>query len=248
MALATLLAAANCGLIAHDGDHGKATSYQSINFQHFHAVPTYVKKEDSHLLKHPLPAGHTGAKVEVHHGGKHDHGYAIADSHSTYHGHGGDEGGHDFGGHGLEGHDLGGHGFEGHDLGGHGGHDLGGQGGHDLGGHGLEGHDLGGHGGHDLGGHGGHDLGGHGLEGHGGHGFEGHALEGHAAGGHDLGGHGSEGHGLESHGQGGGHEIDYHQLQAALASHGDHGHGHGGSGGEGHGFSHGSGLGLGHYH
>lgn len=44
--------------------------------QHFHAVPTYIKKEDKHLLEHPLPAGKTITKVEIQHGDKHDPGYA----------------------------------------------------------------------------------------------------------------------------------------------------------------------------
>lgn len=96
------LAVANAGLISHDG-FGKATSYQNIEFHHFHAAPTYVKKEDSHLLKHPLPAGKSQAKLEVHHGDKHDHGYAFAQAHSDVHGLG--IGGHDFG---LGGHEEGG--------------------------------------------------------------------------------------------------------------------------------------------
>lgn len=34
-------------------------------------MPTYIKKEDKHLLEHPLPAGKTVSKVEIHHGDKH---------------------------------------------------------------------------------------------------------------------------------------------------------------------------------
>lgn len=59
-----------------DGSPGKATSYQNIHIQHFHAVPTYIKKEHKHLLEHPLPAGQTDLKVEIHHGHKQDPGYA----------------------------------------------------------------------------------------------------------------------------------------------------------------------------
>lgn len=69
-----LLSLCACGIIHHDLDieHGaKATSYQSIHFQHFHPVPTYIKKEDKHLFEHPLPAGKTVSKVEIHHGDKH---------------------------------------------------------------------------------------------------------------------------------------------------------------------------------
>lgn len=71
------------------GDHvshnEKATSYQSIHMEHYHAVPTYLKKEDKHLVDHPISLGKTSAKVEVHHGDKHDPGYALTDVHSGLH-------------------------------------------------------------------------------------------------------------------------------------------------------------------
>lgn len=90
------MAGSQAGLIKHEQDHdAKATSYQTIEFEHFHAVPTYVKKEDAQLLKHPIPAGKSSSKVEIHHGGKHDHGYAIASLESDAHlwgGHGGGDG------------------------------------------------------------------------------------------------------------------------------------------------------------
>lgn len=85
-----LITYAHCIYITHDvngdGSPGKATSYQNIHIQHFHAVPTYIKKEDKHLLEHPLPAGQTAVKFEIHHGDKQDPGYAYVsdddDSHA----------------------------------------------------------------------------------------------------------------------------------------------------------------------
>ena len=68
--------------------HERATSYQNIHIEHFHPVPTYVKKEDVHLLKHPISLGTSSSKVEVHHGDKHDHGYGFATSDNNIHGHG----------------------------------------------------------------------------------------------------------------------------------------------------------------
>lgn len=50
--------------------------------EHFHAVPTYIKKEDKQLLEHPISLGKTASKVEVHHGDKHDPGYALTDVHN----------------------------------------------------------------------------------------------------------------------------------------------------------------------
>ncbi|XP_068630707.1 uncharacterized protein [Battus philenor] len=41
----------------HQIQHEHAKSHQSIKFEHFHPVPVYVKKEHSHLLKHPLEKG-----------------------------------------------------------------------------------------------------------------------------------------------------------------------------------------------
>lgn len=51
--------------------------------EHFHAVPTYIKKEYKHLLEHPVPSGKSSSKVEIHHGGKHDSGYALVDTHNN---------------------------------------------------------------------------------------------------------------------------------------------------------------------
>lgn len=65
--------------------------------EHFHAVPTYIKKEYKHLLEHPIPAGKSSSKLEIHHGNKHDHGYALVNSHNSAHGSGHDDAG--YGGH-----------------------------------------------------------------------------------------------------------------------------------------------------
>lgn len=62
------------GLIDH---HEKATSYQSFHMEHFHPVPTFIKKEHLKLLEHPISIGKTSNKIEIHHGDKHDPGYAI---------------------------------------------------------------------------------------------------------------------------------------------------------------------------
>ncbi|KAB0799485.1 hypothetical protein PPYR_07365 [Photinus pyralis] len=86
--LAGLFCIGESGLITHHGStddqhSSKATSYQSFHMEHFHAVPTYIKKEYIHLLDHPVSVGKTASNVEVHHGAAHDHGYAIAENHDT---------------------------------------------------------------------------------------------------------------------------------------------------------------------
>ncbi|XP_019870068.1 uncharacterized protein LOC109598603 [Aethina tumida] len=78
--LATLLVTVFGGHIQHSD---KATSYQNFEIEHHHAVPTYVKGEDAQFLHHPVSKGRTASKVEVHHGDKHDHGYAITDVESN---------------------------------------------------------------------------------------------------------------------------------------------------------------------
>ncbi|KAK5643374.1 hypothetical protein RI129_007219 [Pyrocoelia pectoralis] len=86
--LAGLVCIGECGLITHNengADHhsAKATSYQSFHMEHFHAVPTYIKKEFNHLLEQPLSVGKTESNVEVQHGEKYDH--AIANNHNSVH-------------------------------------------------------------------------------------------------------------------------------------------------------------------
>ncbi|RZC33402.1 hypothetical protein BDFB_003646 [Asbolus verrucosus] len=97
MKLLVLLASlclAHCGVISQDTinhgieHHERATSYQNIHIEHFHPVPTYIKKEDSHLLQHPISLGTSSSKVEIHHGDKHDHGYALASAENHLHGQG----------------------------------------------------------------------------------------------------------------------------------------------------------------
>lgn len=83
--LVSLFAAINCGVIHQEVEHGKATSYQSIKFEHFHAVPTYIKKEHQHLLEHPVAVGESSSDVKIHHGDKHDHGYAVTNVNSNLH-------------------------------------------------------------------------------------------------------------------------------------------------------------------
>ncbi|KAJ2951781.1 hypothetical protein O0L34_g13946 [Tuta absoluta] len=60
----------------HHVEHEHAKSHQSIQFEHFHPVPVYVKKEHSHLLHHPLEKGKSEhnlkqihPETEHHHGG-----------------------------------------------------------------------------------------------------------------------------------------------------------------------------------
>ncbi|CAH1370563.1 hypothetical protein MTP99_012125 [Tenebrio molitor] len=89
--LLTLACLAHGGVISHDAGidhHERATSYQNIHIEHFHPVPTYIRKEDKHLLEHPISLGTSSSKVEVHHGDKHDHGYAFASAENNAHGHG----------------------------------------------------------------------------------------------------------------------------------------------------------------
>lgn len=129
-------------LIGETGHHHKivhehAKSHQSIKFEHFHPVPVYVKKEYSHLLKHPLESGKSGQDLkQIHPETEHSHGGGLVlkdERHNTDHhfggqGHGGfEQGSFEHGGfeHGaLEqgGQDLGGYehlaeGFEGHEGG-----------------------------------------------------------------------------------------------------------------------------------
>lgn len=49
----------------HKVDHEHATSHQSFKIHHFHPVPVYVKKEDQHLLKHPIEIGGVDHKLKV---------------------------------------------------------------------------------------------------------------------------------------------------------------------------------------
>ncbi|CAH0561328.1 unnamed protein product [Brassicogethes aeneus] len=69
------LGLACAGLIHHSE---KATSYQNVEMVHNHAVPTYIKNEDQQYLHHPVAKGKTTSKLQIHHGDKHDHGYAVA--------------------------------------------------------------------------------------------------------------------------------------------------------------------------
>lgn len=68
------------GLIGESGHHHQvqhehAKSHQSIKFEHFHPVPVYVKKEHSHLLKHPLEKGHSEQNLkQIHPETQHSHG------------------------------------------------------------------------------------------------------------------------------------------------------------------------------
>lgn len=49
----------------HKVEHDHATSHQSFKIHHFHPVPVYVKKEDQHLLKHPIEVGGVHHKLKV---------------------------------------------------------------------------------------------------------------------------------------------------------------------------------------
>lgn len=51
----------------HHVQHEHAKSHQSIKFEHFHPVPVYVKKEHSHLLKHPLEKGKSEHNLKLIH-------------------------------------------------------------------------------------------------------------------------------------------------------------------------------------
>lgn len=59
----------------HHVQHEHAKSHQSIKFEHFHPVPVYVKKEHSHLLKHPLEKGKSEHNLKlIHPETEHKHG------------------------------------------------------------------------------------------------------------------------------------------------------------------------------
>lgn len=59
----------------HQVQHEHAKSHQSIKFEHFHPVPVYVKKEHSHLLKHPLEKGTSEQNLkQIHPETQHSHG------------------------------------------------------------------------------------------------------------------------------------------------------------------------------
>ncbi|XP_032518112.2 uncharacterized protein LOC116770655 [Danaus plexippus] len=59
----------------HQVEHEHAKSHQSIKFEHFHPVPVYVKKEHSHLLKHPLEKGKSEQNLkQIHPETQHSHG------------------------------------------------------------------------------------------------------------------------------------------------------------------------------
>lgn len=60
---------------SHQIQHEHAKSHQSIKFEHFHPVPVYVKKEHSHLLKHPLEKGTSEQNLkQIHPEAQHNHG------------------------------------------------------------------------------------------------------------------------------------------------------------------------------
>lgn len=62
----------------HEVQHEHAKSHQSVKLEHFHPVPVYVKKEHSHLLKHPLEKGHSAHNLkQVHPKTEHHHGYGL---------------------------------------------------------------------------------------------------------------------------------------------------------------------------
>ncbi|XP_055694999.1 probable zinc transporter protein DDB_G0282067 [Lutzomyia longipalpis] len=86
-------------------DHKHATSHQSFKVHHFHAVPVYIKKEDQHLLKHPVEVSGVKHKLKVlHPETEHSHGHGLTlENHSEfedktlggYHGGGFSHGGHE---------------------------------------------------------------------------------------------------------------------------------------------------------
>lgn len=98
----------------HHIEHEHAKSHQSIKFEHFHPVPVYVKKEHSHLLKHPLEKGKSEQSLKlIHPEHHHSHGGGLVledDRHDTEQylaglGHGGfEQGGYEHVG-GLEGYE-----------------------------------------------------------------------------------------------------------------------------------------------
>ncbi|KAG6440950.1 histidine-rich glycoprotein [Manduca sexta] len=73
----------------HQVEHEHAKSHQSIKFEHFHPVPVYVKKEHSHLLKHPLEKGKSEQNLKlIHPEAQHSHGGGLVledDRHDTEH-------------------------------------------------------------------------------------------------------------------------------------------------------------------
>lgn len=73
----------------HQIEHEHAKSHQSIKFEHFHPVPVYVKKEHSHLLKHPLEKGKSEQNLKlIHPEAQHSHGGGLVledDRHNTEH-------------------------------------------------------------------------------------------------------------------------------------------------------------------
>ncbi|GAB0089746.1 histidine-rich glycoprotein [Sergentomyia squamirostris] len=80
----------------HEIEHKHATSHQSFKVHHYHPVPVYVKKEDQHLLKHPVEISGVKHKLKVlHPETQHSHGHGLTlENHSefedkTLHGHGG---------------------------------------------------------------------------------------------------------------------------------------------------------------
>ncbi|XP_077292955.1 uncharacterized protein LOC143915983 [Arctopsyche grandis] len=62
----------------HEVQHEHAKSHQSVKLEHFHPVPVYIKKEHSHLLKHPLSKGKSGHGIKLlHPKTEHQHGYGL---------------------------------------------------------------------------------------------------------------------------------------------------------------------------
>lgn len=86
----------------HQVEHEHAKSHQSIKFEHFHPVPVYVKKEHSHLLKHPLEKGKSEQNLKlIHPETEHKHGGGLVledDRHSSDHASALEHGGFEHGG------------------------------------------------------------------------------------------------------------------------------------------------------
>ncbi|XP_045499970.1 glycine-rich cell wall structural protein [Colias croceus] len=62
----------------HQIQHEHAKSHQSIKFEHFHPVPVYIKKEHSHLLKHPLEKGQSESNLkQIHPETQQAHGHGL---------------------------------------------------------------------------------------------------------------------------------------------------------------------------
>lgn len=100
----------------HEIEHKHATSHQSFKFHHYHAVPTYIKKEDQEFVKHPVEVSGVKHNLKiVHPETEHHHGHGLTlenhqevedktlghHEHKDYHGYKHDEGleHHDFGDH-----------------------------------------------------------------------------------------------------------------------------------------------------